>query len=553
MKITCAIEGVAVALALSSAVLTGPPRSALGGAGRAAICRSSLTWIDSEKIRAFYWNKWASKDFPAKAANAGFNTMMVQFCNGKRVGKADLQAWGKLANENALRYFVGIWWSYPSHVEKMFPKSKSGIGRRYRGYVPAKGHSKGKVHRCTVCPVDERYWRDWIMPAPVEMAKLAKEVGLTGIILDTEMYSTNEADGKMYGFYYFGGVCLCDHCFGGFLESVEAKETAKDVPPADRPDWLKKSGHSKAYEARLKTVVQALAREMEQAVHRIDSHLLLGFMNYYGEGDFFFNGVRDGFKTPQRPVIIWPETPTYKMGYFPHVDKTRAMFEKIGDIVYVPGLWLEAHPPNNLARQVHDLAMHSDGYWLFISKKDLVATDAILAFLKQGHDKVAKGQATSDEAPFVDLWDKYDPIATLPGSWRFKTDADDGSRAKKWFAADLDVSDWQTMKIGEFWDKQLGTRYIGVAWYRVDFDVPAEAKGRKLLLAFGAVDEEGWVWVNGEPVGEHAQGPGGWDKRFLIDVTKALKPGQRNLVAVRVFNSALAGGIWKPVRLIAEK
>ena len=67
------------------------------------------------------------------------------------------------------------------------------------------------------------------------------------------------------------------------------------------------------------------------------------------------------------------------------------------------------------------------------------------------------------------------------------------------------------------------------------------------------MDEEAWVWVNGKVSGEHAKGPEGWNQRFLIDVTEQLEPGKKNVIAVRVYNSIAAGGIWKPVRLIARK
>ena len=99
----------------------------------------------------------------------------------------------------------------------------------------------------------------------------------------------------------------------------------------------------------------------------------------------------------------------------------------------------------------------------------------------------------------------------------------------------------------------MGKPFVGVGWYRVALEVPAEAAGKELLLAFGAVDEETWIWVNGKAAGEHAKGPQGWNRRFLLEVTHHIEPGQRNLLAARMFNSAAAGGIWKPVRLIAEK
>jgi hypothetical protein len=64
------------------------------------------------------------------------------------------------------------------------------------------------------------------------------------------------------------------------------------------------------------------------------------------------------------------------------------------------------------------------------------------------------------------------------------------------------------------------------------------------------VDESAWVWLNGEFAGEHDQGPSGWDTPFRLDVTDGLNWGGANQLTVRVLNSAMAGGIWKPVSIV---
>jgi hypothetical protein len=68
-------------------------------------------------------------------------------------------------------------------------------------------------------------------------------------------------------------------------------------------------------------------------------------------------------------------------------------------------------------------------------------------------------------------------------------------------------------------------------WYRRTFKVPAEWKGRRVLLNFGAVDWEAAVYVNGKALGTHR---GGYDA-FSHDVTDTLKDGDNELV-VGVFD-----------------
>ena len=68
-----------------------------------------------------------------------------------------------------------------------------------------------------------------------------------------------------------------------------------------------------------------------------------------------------------------------------------------------------------------------------------------------------------------------------------------------------------------------------ILWYRRAFLVPAEMKGRRVLLRFGAVDFEATVYVNGKQVGAHK---GGYTP-FALDITSALCEGENDL-CVRV-------------------
>ena len=139
----------------------------------------------------------------------------------------------------------------------------------------------------------------------------------------------------------------------------------------------------------------------------------------------------------------------------------------------------------------------------------------------------------------------------FPKTWRFRFDPQDAGIRAKWWATPLD-QDWLALEIGDWWEPQLKLNYYGFAWYRFAFDVPAAWQGRKLRLVFGAVDEDAWIWVNGQKAGEHALGPEGWNSAFDLDVTGKLVPGQTNTIAVRVHNSAGVGGIWKSMKLFTD-
>ena len=63
-------------------------------------------------------------------------------------------------------------------------------------------------------------------------------------------------------------------------------------------------------------------------------------------------------------------------------------------------------------------------------------------------------------------------------------------------------------------------------WYRRTFMVPADWKGQRVLLHFGAVNWDSSVFVNGKPFGDHK---GGFDT-FTYDVTDALRLGSNELI-----------------------
>ena len=61
---------------------------------------------------------------------------------------------------------------------------------------------------------------------------------------------------------------------------------------------------------------------------------------------------------------------------------------------------------------------------------------------------------------------------------------------------------WQTIRTSSrSWSDQGLRYYKGLAWYRQSGDIPAEAKGQRVFLWFGAIDEEAKVWVNGRSIG----------------------------------------------------
>jgi len=510
-----------------------------------------------EKVRAAYFSQWSNEELPGKIAEAGFNTAFIAFCRG-----ADhFEKWSKLAQENKLHFFATLWIDYLAYSRAIHGPGKAGPKNLsdYRNFM----HRKTGPHEVILCPTDKQYWADWMTPTFLELARLDVEHGgLDGIIIDAELYGPLSMKPAIpISFYMDAGPCMCDDCFGTFLRKTDAKEKLADFPWEVRHQWLVDRKLTGDYNLHLRDRVAAIARNLEQQVHAVNADLLLGFMCWYrnkvGDGtgeNYFLHGLLKGLKTPERPVMVWTESPEYGAGYGPHTDARQKYFQSVGDVIYVPAIYLEHHATAKLAQQTHNLASHSDGYWIFTRHHDLLINPTILEAFKRGNDKIISDAPPVSELPFLDLWDEYEPVIDITKGWLFRADQQDSGEKEAWFATDAGGDDWSAINVGEFWSP-----YIGFGWYRVEVDVPANMKGKELFLAFGGVDEQTWVWCNGRVAGVHTvkstgMDPGElWRTRFLIDVTESIVPGQKNSIVVRVHNGGLAGGIYLPVRLIARK
>ena len=142
--------------------------------------------------------------------------------------------------------------------------------------------------------------------------------------------------------------------------------------------------------------------------------------------------------------------------------------------------------------------------------------------------------------------------------WRFATDPADTGISDKWHKVDFDDSTWTVVRsnIGQGWEYEIGP-YDGYGWYRAELPaLPEGSEGKRVYIYFGAVDEQAWIYLNGQLVAENTVESTGlsqdtlWATPFIIDVTKAVQPEAPNTLAVRVHDSLAQGGIWRPVSLI---
>ena len=155
-------------------------------------------------------------------------------------------------------------------------------------------------------------------------------------------------------------------------------------------------------------------------------------------------------------------------------------------------------------------------------------------------------------------------------AWRFNWAKDPDARPVDFYKTDFDASGWQTIKVPCSWqaygangkggwgtalytnirypfarDVPGGSNVMGeppkdftnyaarnpVGSYRRTFTVPAAWDGQDVFLKFDGVDSFFYLWVNGEYVGFSK------DSRTPaeFDVTRYVRPGEENLVALEVY------------------
>jgi exo-1,4-beta-D-glucosaminidase len=71
-------------------------------------------------------------------------------------------------------------------------------------------------------------------------------------------------------------------------------------------------------------------------------------------------------------------------------------------------------------------------------------------------------------------------------------------------------------------------------WYRKQFAAPAAYAGKTIWLNFKGINYRANVWLNGKQIADSTDIAGAW-RTYEFNITKALKPGGENVLAVQVF------------------
>lgn len=153
------------------------------------------------------------------------------------------------------------------------------------------------------------------------------------------------------------------------------------------------------------------------------------------------------------------------------------------------------------------------------------------------------------------LKEKSENFMTLNGTWKFFWVENADQRPTDFFRIGYNDKGWDDFRVPAVWELNgYGDPIyvnVGYAWrnqyrnnppyvpveknhvgsYRKEIVVPADWSGKDIIAHFGSVTSNMYLWVNGKFVGYSEDSK----LEAEFDITKYLKPGQKNLIAFQVF------------------
>ena len=158
------------------------------------------------------------------------------------------------------------------------------------------------------------------------------------------------------------------------------------------------------------------------------------------------------------------------------------------------------------------------------------------------------------------LAQKWERLLNLQGYWKFSI-GDDAN----WSNPSYNDNKWEEIRVPAYWEDEGFYGYNGYAWYRIHFRFPEDFEGVMVYLHLGAIDDIDQAFVNGKMVGSSGSFPPNYQtaynvyRNYPVPINYFNKNGD-NVIAVRVFDAELGGGIAKgdigiyyvPNELIAE-
>jgi hypothetical protein len=175
------------------------------------------------------------------------------------------------------------------------------------------------------------------------------------------------------------------------------------------------------------------------------------------------------------------------------------------------------------------------------------------------YDAEFAGGITGGDIGIYERQDQLWPDQKLETGWVFRT-GDDPS----WKDVVVDTRDWRAVSVPAYWETQGFPGYDGFGWYRLKFKVTSGLASERLMLELGRIDDLDEVYLNGQRIGSTGKMPTTsrppiasseyLQFRVYTVPPELLNPGGENVLAVRVYDNFMQGGIYDgPIGLVKQE
>jgi hypothetical protein len=143
----------------------------------------------------------------------------------------------------------------------------------------------------------------------------------------------------------------------------------------------------------------------------------------------------------------------------------------------------------------------------------------------------------------------------LTDSWLLKSDPKGTGLAAGWQTQSCNEKDWTPVQAGKRWEDQGFPNLDGLAWYRRWVEIPESWRGGNVWIVFGGINDAGVLFVNGERVNAYGDREENSVATLpvIAEVGKRLRYGERNLIAIQVYDWGSSGGLWRPPCLVTTE
>jgi hypothetical protein len=240
----------------------------------------------------------------------------------------------------------------------------------------------------------------------------------------------------------------------------------------------------------------------------------------------------------------------------PSAYKGRMLYLNMGYIDDVDEVYFNGHKIGSTGSFPPDYNTAYNAERIYFVPEEYISFDGNNLIAVKVYDSVQDGGIVSGNIGLYGGKASVSMEVNLQSNWKFQP-GDDIRRKEN----DFDDSGWSDIMVPAKWEDQGYRDYDGYAWYRKSFIYKSLAND-KLVILMGKIDDVDQVYINGIFVGSTGNFPRDDDPQTGQEFTAfrgyyipdgLLKKNQKNVIAVRVFDSGGEGGIYEgPVGIITQ-